>query len=187
MSSPITHILSPLDPFDIVHRAELGHVDPEAVDIRIGKQVRDPRFLAGIDEMANDWDDRARPSGWFCKGTSLDSFTLAVSHAGDPMRPLTVLVLGLDPRDETLNVTVQLVFTDAEVRGEGLTRLTVAGATIGVERLLDVWDALPGSSGARPEEINVVGEAVSSGGRAVVDRFSDNLRSALTQDDLEPA
>jgi hypothetical protein len=171
-------ILAPLDVGQVVDRSGLMHITPEMIDVRIGKQLLDSAFLSGIDAMANDHDDRALPSAALCSAHCFDSFTIAIAHVDAPLDPLAVIVLDIEIDGAVLKSMVHLVFTDAEVRGEGLSHLCSSGAMLILERIGENWLDMPNSEGDRPSRVEISGNAVSGGGMAVIDRiqsFADDI------------
>jgi GNAT superfamily N-acetyltransferase len=179
------YFFSPPCPWEAVERAGVGHIDPDQMLLRFASGAPEDQLVAAVCEMARAPDDRVYPEHSLRADADLDGFTLLLSDIDHPSDVLALLTGNAEISPPGLTLHIEAIFTDAEWRGEGLGRILMGGASLMIDRIMERAQAR--SIHLDPGAIDIQGEAVSPGGRSLLDLLLEqsSLRGMPGFDDVE--
>lgn len=169
---------SPIDANEVVDLVGF-EADPDEMVFRFSDARLGGSLLPAIEEMATDLDDDAHAARRTREEARPDLFTIGLCHADASDTVLSMATVGFEADDDTLQIAVEMLFTDAECRGEGLGYLIAAGCCLMTDRAIQGWKHLPGARGALPRTLQVNGEPVSEGGLALMTMIRDDALTRL--------
>lgn len=137
-----------------------------------------------VEDMSGDAEDRANPTSAIRERPGLEGFTLALLDAAGGGRAIAMLSGGFTCHQGELDVRLDLVFTDAEYRGEGLGTLATDILHDLAGRVVSTWEDLPRTRGPAPERIVLSACVVSRGGEAIVARLAERLEGLVPSEAL---
>ena len=179
----------PVCAWEALETIEAEEHDPEDYifmlsDARMGGSLRDD-----VEDMATEISDRANAWARCSEQAEFDNFTLGLARADEPDQIISMVTLGIEAQGKHMTARIEMLFTDAEFRGEGYGRLISGAAIVMLQRAVRQWEALPDSAGDMPETIQIDADPVSDGGAALVDTIEEAMDAYLDaySDTLEPA
>jgi GNAT superfamily N-acetyltransferase len=179
----------PVSTWEAFDTIDADWFDPEDYIYTLSDNRMGGSLLDDVEDMATDLSDRTNAWARCSEQAEYDYFTIGLAHADDPDQIISMITVGVEAQGRHLTGNIQMVFTDAEFRGEGYGRLISGAAIVMLQRAVRQWDSIPGAEGDMPESVQVIAETVSDGGSAIVSAIEDAMEVYLDafSEDLEPA